>query len=142
MIGSVVRRSIGWAFTLSADGGSNLAPFSFFSVVSRKPPMVSLTIQPRSDRRQLKDTLVNIQATGEFVVNIVSLLQTNAMHASSVEFAPEVDEFEAVGVREAPSHLVKPSRVADAPVSMEGPLEPNLPIGEAGGPLDIGRRAQ
>ena len=139
LIGSVVPRAIGWASTLSADGVPNLAPFSFFTVVSRKPPMVSLTIQPRSDRRQLKDTLVNIQATGEFVVNIVSLLQTNAMHASSVEFAPEVDEFEAVGVRKAPSHLVKPSRVADAPVSMECHLERILPMGEVGDRLVIGR---
>ncbi len=139
LIGSVVPRAIGWASTLSADGVPNLAPFSFFTVVSRKPPMVSLTIQPRSDRRQLKDTLVNIQATGEFVVNIVSLLQTNAMHASSVEFAPEVDEFEAVGVREAPSHLVKPSRVADAPVSMECRLERILSMGEVGDRLVIGR---
>jgi flavin reductase (DIM6/NTAB) family NADH-FMN oxidoreductase RutF len=139
LIGSVVPRAIGWASTLSADGVPNLAPFSFFTVVSRKPPMVSLTIQPRSDRRQLKDTLVNIQATGEFVVNIVSLLQTNAMHASSVEFAPEVDEFEAVGVRKAPSHLVKPSRVADAPVSMECRLERILSMGEVGDRLVIGR---
>jgi flavin reductase (DIM6/NTAB) family NADH-FMN oxidoreductase RutF len=139
LIGSVVPRAIGWASTLSADGVPNLAPFSFFTVVSRKPPMVSLTIQPRSDRRQLKDTLVNIQATGEFVVNIVSLLQANAMHASSVEFSPEVDEFEAVGVRKAPSHLVKPSRVADAPVSMECRLERILPMGEVGDRLVIGR---
>ena len=105
LIGSIVPRAIGWASTLSADGVANLAPFSFFTAVSRKPPMVSLTIQPRSDRRRLKDTLVNVQATGEFVVNIVSLPQANAMHASSVEFEPEVDEFEAVGVSKAPSHL-------------------------------------
>ena len=139
LIGSVVPRAIGWASTLSADGVANLAPFSFFTAVSRKPPMVSLTIQPRSDRRRLKDTLVNVQATGEFVVNIVSLPQANAMHASSVEFEPEVDEFEAVGVSKAPSHLVKPSRVAGAPVSMECRLERIVPLGEVGDHLVIGR---
>ena len=63
LIGSIVPRAIGWASRLSVDGVPNLAPFSFFTAVSRKPPMVSLTIQPRSDRRRLKDTLVNIQAT-------------------------------------------------------------------------------
>jgi flavin reductase (DIM6/NTAB) family NADH-FMN oxidoreductase RutF len=139
LIGSIVPRAIGWASTLSTEGVPNLAPFSFFTVVSRKPPMVSLTIQPRSDRRRLKDTLVNIQATGEFVVNVVSLPQANAMHASSVEFPPEVDEFEAVGLGKAPSQLVKPSRVADAPVSMECRLEQILPMGEVGDQLVIGR---
>jgi flavin reductase (DIM6/NTAB) family NADH-FMN oxidoreductase RutF len=139
LIGSIVPRAIGWASTRSADGVSNLAPFSFFTVVSRKPPMVSLTIQPRSDRRRLKDTLVNIQETGEFVINVVSLPQVNTMHASSVEFPPEVDEFEAVGLRKAPSQLVKPSRVAEAPVSMECRLEHILPMGEVGDQLVIGR---
>ena len=57
LIGSVVPRAIGWASTLTPDGIPNLAPFSFSTVVSRKPPMVSLSIQPRSDRRQLKDKL-------------------------------------------------------------------------------------
>lgn len=61
LIGSVLPRAIGWTSTVSADGISNLAPFSF------KPPMVSLTIQPRADRLRPKDTLVNIQETGEFV---------------------------------------------------------------------------
>jgi flavin reductase (DIM6/NTAB) family NADH-FMN oxidoreductase RutF len=139
LIGSIVPRAIGWTSTLSADGVPNLAPFSFFTVVSRKPPMISLTIQPRSDRRQLKDTLVNIRETGEFVVNIVSLPQANAMHVSSVEFAPEVNEFEAVGVRKAPSELVKPSRVADAPVSMECRLQQIIPMGEVGDHLVVGR---
>jgi len=139
LIGSVVPRAIGWASTLSADGIPNLAPFSFFTVVSRKPPMVSLSIQPRSDRRQLKDTLVNIQTTGEFVVNMASLPQVNAMHASFAEFAPDVDEFEMVGLRKAPSHLVKPPRVADAPVSMECRLERILPMGEVGDHVVIGR---
>lgn len=139
LIGSVVPRAIGWASTLSADGVPNVAPFSFFTVVSRKPPMVSLTIQRRSDRRLLKDTLVNIQATKEFVVKIASLPQVNAMHASSAEFAPDVDEFEVVGLRKAPSHLVKPPRVADAPVSMECRLERILPMGDVGDHVVIGR---
>ncbi|MFI6494056.1 flavin reductase family protein [Streptomyces sp. NPDC050564] len=68
LIGSVTPRAIGWVSTLSPSGSANLAPISFFTVVSRKPPMVSLTIQPRSDGRTLKDTFVNIRDTGEFVI--------------------------------------------------------------------------
>lgn len=139
LIGSIVPRAIGWASTLSPAGISNLAPFSFFTVVSRKPPMVSLTIQPKSDRQHLKDTLVNIRETKEFVINIATLPQANAMHASSVEFAPEVDEFDAVGLRKTPSDLVAPWRVADAPIPMECRMEQILPMGEVGDHLVIGR---
>jgi flavin reductase (DIM6/NTAB) family NADH-FMN oxidoreductase RutF len=139
LIGSVVPRAIGWASTLSSDGVPNLAPFSFFTVVSRKPPMVSLTMQPKADGQHLKDTLINIRETGEFVVNIATLRLTNAMHASSTAFDPEVDEFEEVGLRKIASDLVKPWRVADAPISMECHLEQILPMGDVNDHLVIGR---
>jgi flavin reductase (DIM6/NTAB) family NADH-FMN oxidoreductase RutF len=139
LIGSIVPRAIGWTSTLSPEEVPNLAPFSFFTVVSRKPPMVSLTIQPKSNRQHLKDTLVNIRETKEFVVNIATLRLANAMHASSIEYPPEVDEFEAVGLRKVPSDLVKPWRVADAPISMECRLEQILPMGEVDDHLVIGR---
>ena len=103
LIGTVLPRAIGWVSTLSSGGVANLAPFSFFTVVCRKPPMVSLTIQPRSDRVTLKDTLVNIMDTGEFVTNLVSLPHADAMHHSSVEHASEVDEFDAAKLAKAPS---------------------------------------
>jgi flavin reductase (DIM6/NTAB) family NADH-FMN oxidoreductase RutF len=101
--------------------------------------MVSLTMQPKADGQHLKDTLVNIRDTKEFVVNIATLRLTNAMHASSTAFAPEVDEFEAVGLRKIASDLVKPWRVADAPISMECRLEQILPMGDVNDHLVIGR---
>jgi flavin reductase (DIM6/NTAB) family NADH-FMN oxidoreductase RutF len=139
LIGTVVPRAIGWVSTLSEDQVPNLAPISFFTVVSRQPPMVSLTIQPRSDLVTLKDTLTNVRATKEFVVNIVSLGQVNEMHKSSVEYASEIDEFEMVGLDKAPSEIVKPPRVSGAPVSMECKLEHIIPLGNVGDNLAIGR---
>ena len=88
---------------------------------------------------ELKDTLGNIRDTKEFVVNIATLRLTNAMHASSTAFPPEVDEFEAVGLHKAASDLVKPWRVAEAPISMECRLERLLPMGDVNDHLVIGR---
>jgi flavin reductase (DIM6/NTAB) family NADH-FMN oxidoreductase RutF len=139
LIGTVVPRPIGWASTLSVDGVANLAPFSFFTVVSRKPPMVSLTIQPRSDLVTLKDTLVNARDTGEFVVNIVSLAQVNQMHVSSVEYPPDADEFDITGLQKVACEIVKPPRVANAPVSLECKVERITPMGEVGDHVLIGR---
>ncbi|MET8206137.1 flavin reductase, partial [Streptomyces sp. NPDC005373] len=67
LIGSVIPRPIAWVSTLSTEGVGNLAPISFFTVVGRKPPRISLSIQPRSDGATLKDSFVNIRDTGEFV---------------------------------------------------------------------------
>ena len=139
LIGTIVPRAIGWVSTLSADGVANLAPFSFFTVVSRKPPMVSLTIQPKSDRTTLKDTLVNIRDTGEFVTNLVTLPQAEAMHHSSFEHPADADEFELAGLDKAPSLLVRPSRVAGAPASMECKVERIMPLGDVGDHVVFGR---
>lgn len=101
--------------------------------------MVSLTIQPRSDLVTPKDTLVNIRETGEFVVNIVSFGQVNEMHLTSVEHPPGVDEFKVSGLEQAPSDIVRPPRVAGAPVSMECKLDRILSLGDVGDNLVIGR---
>jgi flavin reductase (DIM6/NTAB) family NADH-FMN oxidoreductase RutF len=138
-IGSVLPRAIGWVSTLSGDNIANLAPISFFTVVSRQPPIVSLTIQPRSDGVTLKDTLVNIRETGQFVVNVVSLAQVNEMNKSSVEYPPEVDEFKVVGLDRLASDLVRPPRVAGAPITMECELERIIPIGEVGDHVVFGK---
>jgi flavin reductase (DIM6/NTAB) family NADH-FMN oxidoreductase RutF len=128
----VLPRPIGWVSTLSAGGVANLAPISFFTVVSRKPPMVSLTIQPRSDGVTLKDTLVNIKDTGEFVHNLVTFPQAASAHGSAGEFAPEVDEFEFLGLDKAPSEAVRPPRVAGAPIAFECMLDRVISTGDVG----------
>jgi flavin reductase (DIM6/NTAB) family NADH-FMN oxidoreductase RutF len=129
LIGSILPRAIGWVSTLSTDGVANLAPISFFTAVGRKPPMVSLSMQARSDG-SLKDTFVNIRDTGEFCTNLASLPQAHQMHRTAGEFPSEVDEFEAVGLAKAPSQLVKPPRVAGSPISFECTLERIIPIGD------------
>ncbi|WP_018334758.1 flavin reductase family protein [Actinomycetospora chiangmaiensis] len=129
LIGSIVPRAIGWVSTLSPDGIANLAPISFFTAVGRKPPMVSLTMQPRSTG-ELKDTFTNIRDTGEFVTNLVSLPHAHQMHRTAHEFPSEVDEFEAVGLTKAPSQLVAPPRVAEAPIHFECRLERIIPVGD------------
>ncbi len=130
LIGSILPRAIGWVSTLSKDGVANLAPISFFTAVGRKPPMVSLSMQPRSDGVTLKDTFINIRDTGEYVINMVTLPQAHAMHRSAFEFASDVDEFEAVGLEKEPSVVVRAPRVKGSPISMECRLDRIIPIGE------------
>lgn len=129
LVGSVLPRAIGWISTLSKDGVPNLAPISFFTVVGRKPPMVSLTLQPQDDGVTLKDTFVNIRDTGEFVTNMVTLMHADHMHRSSFEYPPDVDEFEAVGSEKEASEIVRPWRVKGAPISLECKLNRIIPVG-------------
>jgi flavin reductase (DIM6/NTAB) family NADH-FMN oxidoreductase RutF len=116
----VAPRPIGWISTLDADGRPNLAPYSFFNAVADAPPMVLYGSSGRkTDRDEGKDTLANIRATGEFVVNVTSHALRQAMNASSASLGPEVDEFRHAGLTPAPSRVVAPPRVAEAPASLE-----------------------
>jgi flavin reductase (DIM6/NTAB) family NADH-FMN oxidoreductase RutF len=119
LIGSIIPRPIAWISTMSTTGIGNLAPVSFFTCVGRKPPRVSLSIQPRSDGATLKDSFVNIRDTGEFVTNMATLPQALAVHRSAIEFEPDVDEFDMVGVDKVASSLVTPPRIAGAPIALE-----------------------
>ncbi len=130
LIGSILPRPIAWVSTLSRDGIANLAPISFFTAVGRKPPVVSITMQPRSDGVTLKDTFVNIRDTGEFVVNMVTLEQAHAMHRSAFEFDSDIDEFSAVGLDKEASLAVAPPRVKGAPISLECRLDRIIPMGD------------
>jgi flavin reductase (DIM6/NTAB) family NADH-FMN oxidoreductase RutF len=119
LIGSIIPRPIAWVSTLSETGVANLAPISFFTVVSRKPPRISLTLQPRSDGVTLKDSFVNIRDTGEFVTHMATFPQLQALHRTAFEFEPDVDEYEAVGLEKEPSATVRPPRIKGAPIAME-----------------------
>lgn len=130
LIGSVVPRPIAWTSTVSRDGVRNLAPFSFFTVASREPPMLCISIGPRVESDlDTKDTLQNIEETEEFVINIVSLPLSNTMHESSKSHPPEADEFEKAGLTPAPCEVVEPPRVEEAGVSMECVLDRIIPLG-------------
>ena len=113
-----VPRVIGWLSTVSPDGRDNIAPYSQFTNLTFDPPYVLVSIN-RTPRGERKDTLNNIEATGEFVYNIVPYALREAMNITAIPFPPDVDEFEKAGLRKGKCELVKPCRVADSPISME-----------------------
>lgn len=108
-----VPRPIGWVATLDAQGRPNLAPYSFFNLVSDRPPFVVFSSGGR------KDSLRNVQATGEFTCSMATWDLREAMNMSSAPVAPGVDEFALAGLAPAASLRVKPPRVAAAPAAFE-----------------------
>jgi flavin reductase (DIM6/NTAB) family NADH-FMN oxidoreductase RutF len=129
--GSVVPRPIAWVSTISDEGELNLAPFSFFSVASRNPPMLSISIGPGVGEREgtEKDTLVNIRGQKEFVINVVPTFLGNAMQKSAENLPSRVNEFEAAGVTPVDSVVVQPKRVKEAPIQMECKLDQIIQLG-------------
>ena len=119
MIGAIVPRPIAFVSTLSAGGIRNLAPYSFFTGVSADPPVIAFCPMLRASDGRKKDTLRNIEATGEFVVNIVSEDFAAEMNLCSGEYPPEVDEFELSGLTPVPSDAVKPPRVKESRIQFE-----------------------
>jgi flavin reductase (DIM6/NTAB) family NADH-FMN oxidoreductase RutF len=114
----VVPRPIGWISTMSARGVPNLAPFSQFQNITYDPPIVMFSANQRTTGER-KDTVVNVEATGEFVWNMATYELREAVNRSSQEFAPDVDEFAVVGLEKLPSLVVAPPRVAESPVQFE-----------------------
>ena len=106
-------RPIGWISSQSADGVLNLAPYSFFNAFNYVPPIIGFASIGR------KDSLSNIEATGEFVWNLASEPLAQQMNLSCAAVAPDVNEFELTGLATEPSLLIKPPRVQASPVSME-----------------------
>jgi flavin reductase (DIM6/NTAB) family NADH-FMN oxidoreductase RutF len=121
----VVPRPIAWISTLSVDGIGNLAPHSFFSVACARPPIVSWTSVGH------KDTLANVLATKEFVVNVASLPQLELVNNSSAAFPPEDDESVCLDIAMEPSELVAPPRVAGSPASLECTLHSTIELGDS-----------
>jgi flavin reductase (DIM6/NTAB) family NADH-FMN oxidoreductase RutF len=119
MVGVIVPRPIAFVSTLSAAGIRNLAPFSFFTGISANPPVICFAPMIRSSDGQKKDTLRNIEETGEFVVNVVSENFAQQMNLCAPEYPADVDEFEMSGLTAMPSDLVKPPRVAESRIHME-----------------------
>lgn len=130
LIGSVVPRPIAWISTVGADGVNNLAPFSFYTVASRNPPTLAVSIGPRTDdQAPQKDTLKNIRDTSEFVVNVVSMPLANSMYESSLGHAPDADEFAAADLTPAECEIVKAPRVSEALISTECVLDRIIEVG-------------
>jgi flavin reductase (DIM6/NTAB) family NADH-FMN oxidoreductase RutF len=115
----VVPRPIGWITTINADGLVNLAPFSFFNVLSYDPPFVLFSAGVHEADGGKKDTVVNAEATGEFVYNMATWAQRDQMNETARIVERGVDEMAAVGLDPLPSRLVRPPRVKGSPVHFE-----------------------
>lgn len=132
MISTILPRPIAWVSTISADGRTNLAPFSFFQGVTSNPP--TLMFVPVNNRDgQKKDTVRNIEQVPEFVVNLVSFTLAEQMNRTSALLPYGESEFEAFGIAPAASDRIRPPRVAAAPIAFECTLDRIVHIGE--GPL-------
>ena len=133
LIGSVVPRPIAWVSSVDTEGVRNLAPFSYFMAITHDPPTVAFSSGPRgaetSGARGKKDTLSNVEATREFVVNVVDDALAQQMNVTSGDYPAEVDEFTQAGLAAAPRVKVKAPRVAAAPISMECRLVQVIPVG-------------
>jgi flavin reductase (DIM6/NTAB) family NADH-FMN oxidoreductase RutF len=114
---TVTPRPIAWVTTRSEDGVVNAAPYSFFNALGHDPPTLALGLLAGKGR--FKDTATNILATGEFVVNLVSEKNAEAMNVTCIDAPPEIDEIALAGLTPAPSHAVRPPRIAESPVSFE-----------------------
>ena len=137
MISILIPRPIAWVSTQGQDGSFNLAPYSFFNGVGGTPPTIMVAMGQRQGKP--KDSLRNIQQTGEFVVNIVSAELAQQMNLSSGEYPPDVDEFSLAGLETAPSIDVRPPRVALAPAAMEVKLSQIVPVEGTTYAMVIGR---
>ncbi|MGX4585692.1 flavin reductase family protein [Paenibacillus chitinolyticus] len=131
MIGSVVPRPIAWVSSKSKEGVLNLAPFSFFTVASRNPPTLLISIGPGVGERAgtVKDTLTNIRELGEYVINMVSEPLGEAMQRSSANVGPLKNEFELAGVTPKPCKCVNVPAVLEAPIAFELKLDRIIPVG-------------
>jgi len=129
LISAVVPRPIAFVSTMSADGHTNLAPFSYFNAVSSRPPLVSISINDRAD--DPKDTLRNIRETREFVVNVVTESILDAMVRTAGEWPQEVSEFGPSGLTPVPSERVRPPYVAESPLQLECVLHREIALGNS-----------
>lgn len=121
----IIPRPIAWVSTLSATGVDNLAPHSFFTVACVAPPVVQFTSVGR------KDSLVNVEATGEFVVSFTPEALFEQVNATGTDFPHGVSEFDAVGLAREASEKVAPPRVAASPVALECKLHTTLSFGDS-----------
>lgn len=136
LVGVVVPRPIAWVTTLNARGGVNLAPFSAFTYVSVKPPMLGINCGRKAGVP--KDTGTNIHASGEFVVHIADETLVEPVHRSAIEYPPEVSEVDELGLETLPSSMIRTPRLAIAPIAMECRFHSATPYGATGSEFIVG----
>ena len=129
IVGAVIPRPIAWVSTVDKDGTPNLAPFSFFNLVSSSPPILVVAPGGRRGAGE-KDTLANVREVPELVHHVVDEARAEAMNATSAELPHGVDEAAHADLETMPSDLVRPRRLASAAVAMEARVTQIVPVGE------------
>ncbi|MFD1040486.1 flavin reductase family protein [Virgibacillus byunsanensis] len=127
MTGMIVPRPIAFVSTKSVYGVHNVAPFSFFSAVTSDPPIIMFSLGEHKGEK--KDTLVNIEHHKEFTINVVTEDIAQAMHESAADFAPDVSEFEEIGLTPIPAAKIDCMSVKESPIHMECTLEKVIGVG-------------
>jgi flavin reductase (DIM6/NTAB) family NADH-FMN oxidoreductase RutF len=130
LIGSILPRPIAFVSTVSKDGEINLAPYSFFTGITSNPPTICFSPARKGKEAIKKDTLNNIEATGEFVINVVTEGIVKQMNETATEFPPQINEFEKAGLTPVASLKVMPPRVEESPINMECRMYQTIYIGE------------
>ncbi|RXT08814.1 flavin reductase family protein [Ammoniphilus sp. CFH 90114] len=141
LIGSILPRPIAFVSTIDKEGLANLAPFSFFTGICADPFLVCFAPMRRGTDGEKKDTLKNIEATKEFVINIVGEKIVSQMNDCAIDYSSEIDEFEQVKLTKASSQIVLPPRVEESDVQLECVLREILDFGDqpGAGSLVIGQ---
>ncbi len=130
---AIAPRPICLASTIDAEGNVNLSPFSFFNLFSTNPPICIFSPARRVRDNTTKHTLENVREVGECVINIVNYAMVQQTSLSSTEYGKGVNEFEKAGFTMEKSHLVKPPRVAEAPVALECVVNKIISLGDQHG---------
>lgn len=128
VVASVVPRPVAWVVSQDRAGQVNAAPYSFFNAFSDNPVVVGIGCGRRPPGA-VKDTLANIEATGQFVVNLVSATNAEQMNITAIDFPPGVNELAEAGLTTAPSAVVKVPRIAESPVALECEIFQFVPAG-------------
>jgi flavin reductase (DIM6/NTAB) family NADH-FMN oxidoreductase RutF len=133
LLGAVTPRPIAFASTVDAQGGVNLSPFSFFNCFGSNPPLLIFSPARRGRDNTTKHTYENVIVVPEVVINVVNYAMVQQTSLASGEYPKRVNEFQKAGFTEVPSTLVKPPRVAEAPVAMECKVLQVIQTGNLGG---------
>lgn len=133
LVGSIAPRPIAFVSTVDEEGNPNLAPYSFFNAFSSNPPILVFSSNRRVSNNTTKDTLSNVMATKEVVINVVNYDIVRQMAVTSVEFPSDINEFEKAGLTTIASEKVKPFRVKESPVQMECKVKEIITLGDHGG---------
>ncbi|MGB5418533.1 flavin reductase family protein [Algibacter sp.] len=133
LLSAIAPRPIAFASTIDANGNPNLSPFSFFNVFSANPPILIFSPARRVKDNTVKHSLLNAEATKEVVINMVNYDMVQQMSLSSTEYPEGVNEFEKAGLTMLKSEIVRPFRVAEAPVQFECKVNDIIKLGTEGG---------